>query len=598
MNELAARVVFSLAVYLGALAAPIAAQDDPPQGPANPAFEQGEPGAAPDGWYFVSTSGAKVTIDADEKFEGEHAARIDATEPTGSGQRFSNLMQSIDATPWRGKRVRYRGAVRATELGAASRAQLWFRVDRSEGSNGERQIGAFDNMDDRPIRSSTWAHYDIVLDVADDAARIALGMFVVGTGRAWLDDVSIAVADASVAPTAEDRTNAAVSSGLSPLLQKALAEAHLAPQQPFFTPWLLSAAVVILLFVVGLWPVRSTTDPEAPPRNVGAVRWFALRFTVAYWLIYCLPVPLPQLVALVPGIGPALATALTEGHRWVEATLAHWTAHNLFGIEGELVPPNGSGDTTYGYLSALNGAVLALALAIGWTVLAGRRPRRPVTTDLLRSYLRYVLAFAMLGYGLAKVTVTHNQFPTIDEWRLGRTWGETSPMGVVWAFMGASRPYTMFAGLGEVLGAVLLVWRHTAVPGALVSLAVMTNIVLLNYCYDVPVKLYSTHLLLMAVLILVPDARRLFGLFVLQRGAERLGTENPWRGKVLPWVRWPLKIAVIVFGFGLPLWRTSVELWEHATAKPAVVAPSAAGDDARLLTQRGYRWISEVPFNR
>ena len=38
--------------------------------------------------------------------------------------------------------------------------------------------------------------------------------------------------------------------------------------------------------------------------------------------------------------------------------------------------------------------------------------------------------------------------------------------------------------------------------------AVMTNVVILNFCYDVPVKLYSSELLLMAVLLFAPHARR------------------------------------------------------------------------------------------
>jgi hypothetical protein len=40
---------------------------------------------------------------------------------------------------------------------------------------------------------------------------------------------------------------------------------------------------------------------------------------------------------------------------------------------------------------------------------------------------------------------------------------------------------------------------------------------MLNFCYDVPVKLFSVHLLAMAVLLAVPDLGRLAGLLVLRR---------------------------------------------------------------------------------
>ena len=95
-------------------------------------------------------------------------------------------------------------------------------------------------------------------------------------------------------------------------------------------------------------------------------------------------------------------------------------------------------------------------------------------------------------------------------------------MGVLWSFMGASLAYTIFAGATEVTGGLLLVFRRTASPGALVSFAVLANIVALNFCYDVPVKLYSVNLLLMAAFLAAPDATRLANALVLNRPAPAL----------------------------------------------------------------------------
>jgi hypothetical protein len=47
----------------------------------------------------------------------------------------------------------------------------------------------------------------------------------------------------------------------------------------------------------------------------------------------------------------------------------------------------------------------------------------------------------------------------------------------------------------------------------------MTNVVLLNLCYDVPVKLYSSHLLLMALWLIGPDLPRLAALLWHHRPA-------------------------------------------------------------------------------
>jgi hypothetical protein len=48
----------------------------------------------------------------------------------------------------------------------------------------------------------------------------------------------------------------------------------------------------------------------------------------------------------------------------------------------------------------------------------------------------------------------------------------------------------------------------------------MIQIFMLNMTYDVPVKLFSFHLIVMSILLLAPDARRLSNLFFLNRTAQ------------------------------------------------------------------------------
>jgi hypothetical protein len=142
-----------------------------------------------------------------------------------------------------------------------------------------------------------------------------------------------------------------------------------------------------------------------------------------------------------------------------------------------------------------------------WSLVDQARRDHRTLHEVLRIGLRYVLALTMLSYGLAKVL--KSQFPEPSPGRLVQPVGEMSPMGLLWTFMGYSTPYTVFAGLAEVVGGVLLFWRRTTIAGALLLVVVMGNVVLLNFCYDVPVKLYSTHLLVMALVLLAPDAPRL-----------------------------------------------------------------------------------------
>jgi hypothetical protein len=106
--------------------------------------------------------------------------------------------------------------------------------------------------------------------------------------------------------------------------------------------------------------------------------------------------------------------------------------------------------------------------------------------------------------------------------RLVEAYGNFSPMGNLWAFVGASRPYESFVGCAEMLGGLLLIVPRTTILGALVSLADLTQVFVLNMTYDVPVKLLSFHLLLMALFLLAPDLRRLCGFFFLSQPAHGL----------------------------------------------------------------------------
>jgi hypothetical protein len=67
------------------------------------------------------------------------------------------------------------------------------------------------------------------------------------------------------------------------------------------------------------------------------------------------------------------------------------------------------------------------------------------------------------------------------------------------------------------LGGIMLIFPRTTMFGALICLAAMIQIFMLNMTYDVPVKLFSFHLMLLSLFLLAPDFRRLVNLFFLNR---------------------------------------------------------------------------------
>jgi hypothetical protein len=70
------------------------------------------------------------------------------------------------------------------------------RIDRG------KVVGAFDNMQNRPITGSQdWTQHTVVLDVASDATGVSFGIQLVGKGAVWIDDLAFDVVGADVPVT-------------------------------------------------------------------------------------------------------------------------------------------------------------------------------------------------------------------------------------------------------------------------------------------------------------------------------------------------------------------------------------------------------------
>jgi uncharacterized membrane protein YphA (DoxX/SURF4 family) len=199
------------------------------------------------------------------------------------------------------------------------------------------------------------------------------------------------------------------------------------------------------------------------------------------------------------------------------SSLTPWVAGDVLGI----AEPGygGSGDTSYHYVRLLVDGGLALVGCVAWTLADRRSLAYPRLVAVLALVLRLYLLLTMVGvYGLGKVFKT--QFPDPSLIQLMTPVGELSPMGLAWTFMGYSTTYTVFTGVAEVVGGLLLAARRTTTLGALVLVGVLSNVVLMNLAYDIPVKQYSMHLLAAALFLAALDGRRLLDAFVLGRPTE------------------------------------------------------------------------------
>jgi hypothetical protein len=258
----------------------------------------------------------------------------------------------------------------------------------------------------------------------------------------------------------------------------------------------------------------SISTPASPPAAPShwALR-YALRFCAVYFPLYVLTTQmLTSLVVLPLPVVPNLG--MLPPVTWI----VEWVAANLFGASLPLViQGSGSGDKMFNWVHACILLVLATLVAAVWTW------HSRASTDLrlhqrLHLFTRFALGSTLVTYGAVKAFPLQMPFPSLN--RLLERYGDFSPMGVLWASIGASPAYESFTGAVELLAGLLLFIPATATLGALTALAATEQIFTLNMTYDVPVKLFSFHLIVMAVFLLAVDARRLLNVLVLNRIAD------------------------------------------------------------------------------
>jgi hypothetical protein len=288
----------------------------------------------------------------------------------------------------------------------------------------------------------------------------------------------------------------------------------------------------------------SGEETLSPIRNAGVVplwRRLLSRFAFTYLLLFC-------------------GSVLTQvfDFEWFNATVGKaWTllgllVGKLLGLGDIATATTGSGDRTIDYLILLAIAVLSVVGAVVWSRFDVHGHHDARVRAFVRIAVRYTVGLLMLSYGLAKMT-EDGQFPPPSIGRLTQRYGDSSPMGLLWTFMGASQAYVKFSGIAEILGGGLLLFRRTTLAGALVTIGVMTNVTMLNFCYDVPVKINATHYLVMAMWLAAPDARRLVDVVLLHRA---VAAPPPIPVLRLRGRRWPVLVGklAIVIAFVVPIY--------------------------------------------
>lgn len=190
----------------------------------------------------------------------------------------------------------------------------------------------------------------------------------------------------------------------------------------------------------------------------------------------------------------------------------------LFGLTLLAKKTSHSGDTTFDYVRI--GTLLILSIFLGLIYLLTLKNKFPMQRlrNITFLYAKYYVGLFMINYGIAKLC--EGQFSMPSYGKLEQTFGNSSPMGLLWTFMGVSKPYTIFIGCSQIFSGYLILFKRTQTVGLLLTTVIMINVVLINFCYDVPVKLFSAHLVLITVFLAIPDLKSLYAFFILRLPAQ------------------------------------------------------------------------------
>jgi hypothetical protein len=312
------------------------------------------------------------------------------------------------------------------------------------------------------------------------------------------------------------------------------------------------------------------------------LRWLGARVAFAYIALY----GVWALTGLVPAFAPVSKAYVAAWKPVIDVVARVVLGH------GDLDPTNGgtgSGDSIYGWMFVLTNALVAVLAAAVWTASDRRRSDRlvPMATECVR----LVVASNMVAYGAMKVF--SSQFPDLHPIQLAMPLGEYSPMALLWTFMGYSEAYEVFTGIVELLAGALLLLPTTRFLGSLVALGATAQVLMLNLCFDVPVKIFAGHLFLGSLWLVVVDGRRWFPALVLGRP---LAPEDPRppssdRMRRLARVARLALIATLLVGYGHHfLTEDHTDDLEQATARAEAAEYPLMRHRTRWVDDRTSMW--------
>lgn len=531
-------------------------------------------------------------------------------------RNWTSFSQSLEVKADTIKKFKVVGYAKVEASEEEAWAGIWARVDNKP----EQGSGFFDNMQDRPIKSNTWTSYSVegIIDAKSD--KLIFGGICMNNGRFFFDKFElyiedttgeyqpVAIKNASFETKVADRIIPAWSPGISSDNSTLVREftnstsedrvdgdysltiegkgiskntGNTEAMLPHIGIYVGLLYLFLLLFIFMTYTSSTEEDKWSGLSKIG------FRFSFIYFLL----IILFQNNGTYPFFG-----LIDQKPVELMQQFATWCGKAIIGIPYDInTGPNGSGDTTYDYLVIFIVFIVAAIGTLIWSLLDRKRANYKKLYYWLTTGIRYYVGLMLIGYGLVKVIQL--QFSAPDFYRLMETYGESSPMGLAWTFLGFSEGYNLFVGIAEV-SAGLLLFRRTLTFGAIITLMTALNIMAVNYFFDVPVKILSTHLVLMTLFLLSRDLKKVMQFLLTNKSVERLTIiQRPTLKKGIRIGLNVVKTLIVVNALGYGLYNViqSKERYGLNDAKPALygvyeVTDYVVNGDTLIDYKSDVRW--------
>jgi hypothetical protein len=346
-------------------------------------------------------------------------------------------------------------------------------------------------------------------------------------------------------------------------------------------------------------------EPGVQPQPVHwtPLKRFGFRFSFCYYAVWITLNGNATVWKALPEIG-----SRTEAWLWAPlGGLSVLLGEHVFHIHGagaHWVSRGASDSLLCGILTGCY-VLIAVAAATLWTVLDRRRESYQTMLAWLRFALRLTLGIALLSYGVSKLFPSG--VPPLDLAALHTPAGSLPPALLLWTARAASPGLSVVGGLVEILIGAMLLYRRTALFGALLTFFSIGVVFSVELFFAMPVRIFTGHMLMAAGSIILPDLAATLRFFWSHQYAAPAGVWlPPERRARFRRATGLTELVVLVLMVGSVIVQGSEQMYatHEAAQHPLpfqggwrIAAASPAGSGALLVSKSG-KSITSVWFNR